>query len=509
MLLALVPALPAAAQQVDEAVWAALARDGQVRVLVELADREARAASLPARRAAAAELQQRVLRRLPSQRFRVAHRFQAIASLTGTVDAAGLQLLLTSPDVERILLDAGGSGGLSQSVPQIHADVLHDLHSLTGSGVTTAVVDTGIDSHHPDLASSLVAEQCFCSTGGGCCPGGTTVQSGPGAAEDDHGHGTHVSSIITSDGVVASEGVAPDAGIVAVKVLDSTNSFCCASDVIAALDWIANERPDVQLVNMSLGTWATYTGTCSWPSFDAAVDNLTANGVTVFAASMNGSLLEQMAAPACLANTVAVGAVDSADSVAAFSNSSTALDLLAPGVGIGASYLGGGQTATSGTSMATPHAVGAAALLLQADATLAPAEVRTALEAGGVPVTDWRNGRIRPRVDALGALDAIGPIEEEAGPVVAWGDGRFGQAASPSSVNGTTGTASTIAAGGYHSCGIQSETGAVVCWGYNAFGQSTPPASVDGTSGTASAIAAGGLAQLRGPGGERRGGVLG
>ena len=100
------------------------------------------------------------------------------------------------------------------------------------------------------------------ASGNGCCPNGQTTQSGAGAAEDDNGHGTNVSGIITANGVVAPEGSAPEAGIVAVKVLDSSNGFCCTSDVIAALDWIFANRPDVDVVNMSLGTNVRFAGHC-------------------------------------------------------------------------------------------------------------------------------------------------------------------------------------------------------------------------------------------------------
>lgn len=396
----------AAAGPIAEEVASAVQRDGVARVLVGLRDPSRPGDSLARRRGRTGAVQERVLNRLTSARFRVAHRFQAVPALAGTVDATGLAALAADPDVERVVLDVGGSGGLVNSVPHIAADVVHSLHGLTGSGVTVAVIDSGVDSGHPDLAGALAGEQCFCSTA--CCPNGQSTQSGPGAAADDHSHGTHVSGIITSDGAVAGVGTAPDADIVAIKVLDASNSFCCISDVIAAMDWIANHRPDVRAVNMSLGTFATFSGTCDEVSFNplvaAAVDNLVANGVTVFAASMNGGLTNAMASPACIGNTVAVGATDLSDAVAPFSNSSTALDLLGPGVFIVSSAVGGGALAFSGTSMATPHAVGVAALLLQASPLLTPAEVEAALATGGVPVTDARNGLLRPRVDALGSV---------------------------------------------------------------------------------------------------------
>ena len=243
------------------------------------------------------------------------------------------------------------------------------------------------------------------------------MQSGAGAAEDDHGHGTHVTGIITSDGNVASRGVAPGASIVSVKVLDSNNQFCCSSDVVAGLDWILANRPDVKVVNMSLLTFATYTGDCDGAdagtmAFADSIDQLVANGVSVFAASGNSSLANAMGAPACVANAISVGAVNDFDQVAFFSNGSATLDILAPGVGIVSTALGGGTTALSGTSMAAPHGAGTAALLLDAFPGLTPASLLATLEATGRPVTDPQNGFTDPRIDAEAAFLALRPATD-------------------------------------------------------------------------------------------------
>jgi hypothetical protein len=135
-------------------------------------------------------------------------------------------------DVRRVDLDVGGSGHLAQSVPLIQADKVHAL-GFTGRGVTVAVLDSGLATTHPDLSDALLSEQCFCTNadGTGCCPDGSTQQSGPGSAEDDQGHGTNVTGIITSAGRIAPVGVAPDAGIVAVKVIDSQGRFASSAQV--------------------------------------------------------------------------------------------------------------------------------------------------------------------------------------------------------------------------------------------------------------------------------------
>jgi len=395
------------AQMLGPDVQSAMDANGSVRVMVLLKSPDG-GSGAAGRRRTMHVAQRNVLQRLGKD-FVAAHQYAAVPALAGTVTPAGLAALLASPEVERVDVDRGGAGALSDSVPQIHADVVQDVYGFDGSGVTVAVLDTGFDSHHPDLAGALAGEQCFCSGGGGCCPDGSATQSGTGAAEDDHYHGTHVSGIITSDGVVASRGVAPGAKIVAVKVLDKNDEFCCTSDIVAGLDWIIDNRPDVTVVNMSLCTFATYAGDCdtanaSTMALASAIDTLTANGVSVFAASCNDGLPDAMGAPACVAQAISVGAVTKTDVVAAFSNSGPTLDLLAPGVGIVSDVTGGGVQALTGTSMASPHAAGTAALLRQAFPSLTPAALLTALTSTGVPLTDPKNGLTTPRVDAEAAL---------------------------------------------------------------------------------------------------------
>ena len=400
---------PAEAQGLGDGVLEALEAEGRVRVLVALKPLHDGARKRPGRRASVQARQNDLLGRLPPDEFELVHRYRTVPGVAGIVSERGLAALLASADVERVDLDAPGSGELAQSVPLIRADVLQDLDGLTGAGVTVAVLDSGMDPGHPDLLDALSGEQCFCSGGGGCCPGGSSRRSGLGAARDDHFHGTHVSSIITGNGDVAAVGVAPGARILAIKVLDRNNQFCCSSDVVAGLDWIIENRPDVRVVNMSLGTFATFEGDCddataSTMLFADAIDTLTEDGVAVFAASGNAGLADAMKAPGCVANAISVGAVDKARHVASFSDSGPTLDLLAPGVNILAAQRGGGVRSLSGTSMATPHAAGAAALLLEAQPRLSPTRLLSALAGTGVLVTDSRNGLAHPLIDAEAAF---------------------------------------------------------------------------------------------------------
>ncbi|MDH3590173.1 MAG: S8 family serine peptidase, partial [Gammaproteobacteria bacterium] len=334
-----------------ETTWESLQRTGVAVVSVALkpATGVANAGRATINRAVASR-QQTVLDTLMPGGYEIMHRFQSVPGLTLRVtDGVVLEQLTTHPMVRRVDLEVGGSGGLAQSGPWVNADVAH-ANGITGAGRTVAVLDTGIDTDHVDLVSSLVQEQCLCNTGVDCCPTGGSSGSGPGSAEDDNGHGTHVSGIVTSDGTVAPLGIAPDSDIVAVKMMDATNGFCCASEVTAALDWVLNNRPDVDAVNMSLGTFAEFAGDCdtetAWTiNMAAAVDALRDAGVLSMAATLNNSNAFGVSVPACLSGAVAVGATfDNSDTIAAFSNSSPSLDILAPGVSIR-------STANTGTSV--------------------------------------------------------------------------------------------------------------------------------------------------------------
>jgi subtilisin family serine protease len=238
-----------------------------------------------------------------------------------------------------------------------------------------------------------------------------------------------VSGIITSAGIVAPQGGAPDAGIVAVKTLSDVG-IGNVSDDLMALDWIINEQPGVDLINMSLGTGTLFLGECDQANavtmaYAAALGTLRAKGVLVFAASGNEASGTGMPAPACVADAISVGAVYDAniggpinfavctdlttapDQVTCFSNSNETTDLFAPGAPTTSTGVGGGTSTFFGTSQACPLAAACAALLLEAAPTTTAAELEAALEASPTLVTDTTNGLDFPRVDCLAALDIL------------------------------------------------------------------------------------------------------
>ncbi len=419
---------------VGRGIPAALATAEQVRVYVGLVPMGAKpdspgimSISTDDSRRHIATARETILAAVPVGSFQLLRQFQNVPGFAGMASAQAVAAMSQHPDVWRIDLDEGGSGDSLEAQPLVLIDHMK-TKGLQGLGITVAVVDSGYDSDHPDLEDSLVGEQCFCS-GGPCCPNNQASQSGTGAAEDDHGHGTNVAGIITSNGGVAPEGSAPKADIVAVKVLDANNSFCCSSDVIAALDWIISERPDVDVVNMSLGTNARFQGNCdgaiSWiAGYATAINILSANGVPVVVSSGNNGSGVDMQVPACIKNAISVGAVwDSnvgsvtalgctdattqADQVTCFSNSSATTDIFAPGAPYTSTGRGGGISTFYGTSQAAPTVAACLALLKEEMPGMSVAELESALKGSPDKVTDSTNNLTFPRLNCLKSVRRI------------------------------------------------------------------------------------------------------
>ncbi|MBO2448049.1 S8 family serine peptidase [Actinomadura barringtoniae] len=305
------------------------------------------------------------------------------ASLTGggrTLASGGGRTLASG--VGHVWLDGKVHTTLDKSVTRIGAPTAWKA-GYTGKGVTVGLLDSGIDATHPDLTGAVAAEHDF---------------TGSGDVKDHNGHGTHVASIITGDGVADPRyrGVAPDARLVVGKVLDADGqgSF---STVIAGMDWIAQQH--VGVVNASLGSWISSDGT---DPISAAVDALTARTGTLFVVGAgNDGQDRSVSVPGLATSALTVGAADAEDGVAGFSSRGPRMgdgaikpDVTAPGVDITAARAAGTSAGTpvddhyttmSGTSMAAPHAAGAAALLLQQHPGWTPAQVKSALMTTAAP----------------------------------------------------------------------------------------------------------------------------
>ncbi|WMI61870.1 S8 family peptidase (plasmid) [Streptomyces rochei] len=227
-----------------------------------------------------------------------------------------------------------------------------------GSGVTAYVIDTGVRITHQQISGRA-------SYGYDAVDGDTT-------ASDGNGHGTHVATTIAG----TTYGAAKKAKIVAVRVLDNNGSGTTAG-VIAGIDWVTANHSGPSVANLSLGGGASTT-------LDTAVRYSIASGVTYAVAAGNSGANASSYSPARVTEAITVGATTSNDAKASYSNYGSVLDLFAPGSSITAGWHTG-DTATntiSGTSMATPHVAGAAAVYLANHTSATPAQVATALVNG-------------------------------------------------------------------------------------------------------------------------------
>ena len=416
--------------RVEPEVVGELAARGAARVIVALEVREPATGAVlerfagPAQRAALRRTGDEV-RAAAGAHFLPIRQLRSLAALSGAADVEGVLALASHPAVRSVSLDLLQRASLQESLPLIGVPPLRAA-GFKGAGVTVAVLDTGVDFRHKALKKARRAEACFCSDdAGGCCPNGGEEQGGKKSAADGHGHGTHVAGIIASRGKAgAPKGVAPRAKLVAIRVLDEEGSGF-VSGALAGLDWLLTERPDVDVVNLSLGTTQLFKGICDGKGgglgrvYGAAVDALHQRGTLVVAASGNEGSRKKMSMPACLRNTVSVGAGfdDTYDfinagicsqvqpgpmDVACFSNRPKKLDLVAPGVFITSTGLRRGSATAAGTSQATPHVAGCAALLLGAQPDAGPAGVRQSMLQTGGPVVDDR-GRRFPFLDCEAA----------------------------------------------------------------------------------------------------------
>ena len=433
VILAIAPAAATFAQAdaVDfrDGVLATARTDGQARVIINL---RTDITTLDAARAqnSIADAQARVLAALGTNNartegafrstdFELIRQYERVPGLAGNISAAGLQALANHPDIASIQLDETGTGGLAQARTIIKADQVITNLGVTGEGIKVAVVDSGIDTDHVFLADDI-NQFGICYTNADCAPNNTSSSSNP---EDESGHGTATSGVITSSSG-AHPGIAPDVVIVPVRVLNSQN-VGFVSDWVAGLDWIITNQGGlgVDVVNISIQSDATYTSACDavYPALTSAVNQLVNSGVPVVSITGNYELANQISAPGCLSNAIAVGATydfngnyESArcndanaqiDKVACFSNSGALMDLLAPGSIINAPQFNTAQNSVwSGTSIAGPMVSAVAAMLLDINPALTPAQIETILKETGKAVTDPRNGRTYSRIDALAAI---------------------------------------------------------------------------------------------------------
>jgi minor extracellular protease Epr len=264
--------------------------------------------------------------------------YRNISAVSAELSDSQISSLRADPDIAYIeedgllyALDAELDN--SWGVNRIGAGQIHALGNK-GADVRIALIDTGIDLDHPDLAVA----------------GNVTFVEDTTDGDDDNGHGTHCAGIIAAlDNETGVVGVAPKASIYAVKALDSTGSGYL-SDVVAGIDWAIDN--DMHIISLSIGTNYDYQ------TLREACERANAAGIILVAAAGNDysyrrrGELDTVDYPAKYDSVIAVGAIDDTDTKVYYSSTGPALELTAPGVWISSTYLDGGYAIMSGTSMA-------------------------------------------------------------------------------------------------------------------------------------------------------------
>ncbi len=298
-------------------------------------------------------------------RFSYTH---TISGFSAHLPAKALEAMRNNPNVDYIEADQQVALSSTQSSPTWGLDRVDQrnlplsssyTYNATGSGVTAYIIDTGIRATHNDF-------------GGRVASGYTAISDGNGST-DCNGHGTHVSGTVGG----GTYGVAKSVTLKPVRVLDCSGSGT-DSGVIAGVDWVTGNKSGPAVANMSLGGGVS-------SALDSAVQRSISAGVTYAVAAGNDSGADACnGSPSRVGAALTVGSSTSSDARSSFSNIGTCLDLFAPGSSITSDWYSS-NTATntiSGTSMATPHVTGAAALYLQSNPSASPSTVASAIVNG-------------------------------------------------------------------------------------------------------------------------------
>lgn len=391
----------------------------------------------------------------------IKHRYSIVNAVAATVSRNALERLKYDPNIEAIYYDRPVHAFLTESVPLINATKVWQRSvngiNLTGAGISICIVDTGVDYTHPDLGNCTPTE----FLAGDCTkvPYGYDFINNDPDPMDDNGHGTHCAGIAAANGIL--KGIAPEAKIIAMKALDNSGSGSF-SDVFAAVEKCINisSQYNISVISMSLGDGTANTNYCDdsnpdYSFYATYINTAVSKNISVIVATGNNGSSSWISFPACIQNATPVGATDKSDNIASYTNRNENFTeiILAPGgewgpindvapyseivstfspnvkynnslcfifdptygcldnnlsVTIEASDL---YIRCSGTSMATPHVAGVAALLYQfakiSNKSLTPQEIENVLKETGKKIYDSATGLNFSRVDALAALQYI------------------------------------------------------------------------------------------------------
>lgn len=309
--------------------------------------------------------------------------YKHIPVVTAKLSGKAVEALIKNPNIAYVEKDAQAkisSQIVPWGIPHVKATDTQNL-GYTGKGVKVGIIDTGIDYTHEDLQVS----------------GGINIINGTADNMDDNGHGTHVAGTVASiNNGLGVIGTAPQAELYAIKVLDKNGSGSY-SDVVAGIEWAIDNN--LNIINMSLG------GTFKSKTLEKVVDKAYDSGILLVAAAGNYGYARQgtITYPAAHNSVIAVGAVDQQNNRAYFSSVGRQLELMAPGVDILSTIPNNKYDSYNGTSMASPHTAGVAALVWEAKPELTNVQLRNSLNKTATYLGDsfdYGNGLVN-------ALEAI------------------------------------------------------------------------------------------------------
>ncbi len=316
---------------------------------------------------------------------------------------------LSSVDVDRLSTHANVAGletaptfsvSMYDAVKITHAvdvwPIVYNGQNLTGVGQTIAIIDTGIDFTHPDLAAKNIAGVGFDCYNFANCAGSPSVT-------DLNGHGTHVAGIAGASGGIS--GIAPGVNLIALKMFNgSSSTFSSVVPIERSINKAVAlaEQYNISVISMSIASNGWFTGACdaNFPTLATAINAAAAKNISVVISTGNNYKTDRISVPSCISSAIPVAASNKDDTLATYSNRNHFVKLVAPGTSINSTKKGGGYTIMSGTSMAAPMVSASIAMINQKLAldgkpmSMAPKQIELLLAENGDVLKDASFKRI-------------------------------------------------------------------------------------------------------------------
>lgn len=405
--------------KISPSVKKSLQKDDSLRVIVKLKN-ESSSGLIFKRMKNKTDIQEEVSETIGKQKIK--HKFSSINSFSAVLNKVDIEKLNNNPLVESVREEGKKYPILIDSVPLINATAVYNVRvngiNMTGKGQAVCVIDTGINFSNPSLGGCYGnnSPSSNCKVIGGYDP--VYIGSEAWNIMDYEGHGTHVAGIIAANGSI--NGVAPEAKLLGISAYNYDNGVFYDSDIATGIYWCIDNAQtyNISVISMSLGGDTNYTSYCD--SFQdeqvlvTPINDAVAKNISVVVASGNSRNYTAIASPACIENATPIGASNKDDTIASYSNRDSIVQLFAPGTSItstcipGDTGYSGGSCTKSGTSMATPHAAGAIAIINQylsiSSQKKTPQQIESILNLTGKQIHDSSSDLNFSRIDIYGAI---------------------------------------------------------------------------------------------------------